>query len=104
MRQVRRTAGRCVETMATVDVMADAGQGVLTAARASHREPGGPPDRRADARRPDERRWLAGILLVALSLRVAVVGWSPNVLHPDEIFQVLEQSHRLAFGYGSIPW
>ena len=28
----------------------------------------------------------------------------PNVVWPDEIFQTLEQAHRLAFGYGIVPW
>ncbi len=27
-----------------------------------------------------------------------------NLAWPDEIFQTLEQGHRLAFGYGIIPW
>jgi hypothetical protein len=29
---------------------------------------------------------------------------SPNIIHPDEIFQTLEPAHRLAFGYGVITW
>jgi hypothetical protein len=29
---------------------------------------------------------------------------SDNILWPDEIFQYLEQAHRLVFGYGYIPW
>jgi len=29
---------------------------------------------------------------------------SDNINHPDEIFQVLEQAHRVVFGYGIIPW
>ncbi|MFN8622237.1 MAG: hypothetical protein U0869_16015 [Chloroflexota bacterium] len=59
-----------------------------------------------DATRPPAREWpwLAAILLAALAIRLLVVLWSPSLVHPDEIFQVLEQAHRLAFGYGSIPW
>jgi phosphatidylinositol glycan class B len=51
------------------------------------------------------RRWLllglgVAILLPRLYLAVTDVGmiWS------DEIFQTLEQGHRLAFGYGLVPW
>jgi hypothetical protein len=28
----------------------------------------------------------------------------PNIHHPDEVFQYLEQAHRLVFKYGVIPW
>ena len=46
---------------------------------------------------------LFSILLVALVLRVAAAQ-SPNLAHPDEIFQTLEPAHRLAFGYGVVTW
>lgn len=44
------------------------------------------------------------ILLAAFALRIAVAGFWPNIHHPDELFQYLEQGHRLAFGYGVVPW
>ena len=45
--------------------------------------------------------WLAGAGLV---LRVAFALASGTIYHPDELFQYLEQAHRLVFGYGYIPW
>ncbi|PSN20411.1 hypothetical protein C7271_02355 [filamentous cyanobacterium CCP5] len=45
--------------------------------------------------------WVAGI---ALLLRLLVAFGSEQIWHPDEVFQYLEQGHRLAFGYGTIPW
>lgn len=47
---------------------------------------------------------LAAIVLAAFSLRVAADTFLPNIHHPDEVFQYLEQGHRLAFGYGVVPW
>jgi hypothetical protein len=44
------------------------------------------------------------ILLAALVLRVAVALNFWNVIFPDEIFQALEQAHRLVFGQGVVPW
>lgn len=45
--------------------------------------------------------WLfLGIVIVRFSL----ARLFPNVLWADEIFQTLEQAHRLVFGYGIIPW
>lgn len=49
------------------------------------------------------RWWLAAILALAVALRV----WTfrPYGLHhPDELYQYLEQAHRLIFGQGIIPW
>jgi len=48
-----------------------------------------------------------GIYLVAaaaFAARLAVAMCSLNFPYPDEIFQYLEQGHRLAFGRGLIPW
>lgn len=47
---------------------------------------------------------LAAILVVAFALRIALAVLFPNLDHPDEAVQYLEQGHRLAFGYGIIPW
>jgi GPI mannosyltransferase 3 len=47
---------------------------------------------------------MAAILALALSLRVLAIFSLPSLHHPDENFQMLEQAHRLAFGYGVVPW
>jgi len=52
------------------------------------------------------RRW-AGIHLIALAAlaaRLIVACWSMRITYPDELFQYLEQAHRLVYGYGIIPW
>jgi GPI mannosyltransferase 3 len=40
----------------------------------------------------------------ALVLRLVVVWRSEHVGHSDEVFQYLEQAHRLVYGYGFVPW
>lgn len=47
--------------------------------------------------------WLAAALLLAWALRVAL-SFRSGIVHPDEIFQMEEPAHRLAFGYGIIAW
>ena len=47
---------------------------------------------------------MVGVLGVALVVRVAAVLAFPSLHHPDENFQLFEQAHRLAFGYGIVPW
>ena len=57
--------------------------------------------------REGQKYWWSQIHLIALTgllIRVIVVFVSDNIYHPDEIFQYLEQAHRLKFGYGIIPW
>lgn len=50
-------------------------------------------------------RWeLTAVLLAALALRAAAIFLLPSENFPDEIFQVFEQAHRIAFGYGIVPW
>lgn len=51
-------------------------------------------------------RWKALPFLVfgGFCIRVLVALISENIYYPDELFQVLEQAHRLTFGYGIIPW
>lgn len=44
------------------------------------------------------------VLIAALLLRLFAYLNYPSIHHPDELFQYLEQAHRLAFGYGIIPW
>lgn len=47
---------------------------------------------------------LCGLALVGFVIRIVFAFASVNTHHPDEIFQYLEQAHRLVFGYGFIPW
>lgn len=47
---------------------------------------------------------LCGLALVGFVIRMVFALTSVNTHHPDEIFQYLEQAHRLVFGYGFIPW
>lgn len=44
---------------------------------------------------------LAGAALV---LRLVVAWWSERISHPDEIFEYLEQAHRIVYDYGFVPW
>jgi hypothetical protein len=46
---------------------------------------------------------LAALVLLGTGLRVWA-AWVPSMAHPDELFQYLEQAHRLVFGYGVVPW
>jgi hypothetical protein len=43
-------------------------------------------------------------MALGLALRLAFALAAQNTHHPDEVFQYLEQAHRLVFGYGVIPW
>jgi len=47
---------------------------------------------------------LPALLAVALAVRVAALFAFPSVNHPDEIFQLFEPAHRIAFGYGVRTW
>src|SRR5579863_8082206 len=51
-----------------------------------------------------DRRVVAMILVVAAVPRLALAICDQGIFWPDEIFQSLEQAHRVAFGYGFIPW
>jgi len=50
------------------------------------------------------RLCLAGILALALAIRLVVIFTGPYIVHPDELFQYYEQGYRLAFGSGVMPW
>jgi phosphatidylinositol glycan class B len=51
------------------------------------------------------RDWtMLGLLAFAFLTRVAVIFALPSLHHPDENFQLFEQAHRLAFGFGISPW
>jgi len=47
---------------------------------------------------------LVPILALGLAVRVITIVAFPSLYHPDENFQLFEQAHRLAFGYGIEPW
>lgn len=49
-------------------------------------------------------RGLHYVALGALVLRLAVAWGSVRITYPDELFQYLEQAHRLVYGYGIVPW
>lgn len=51
-------------------------------------------------------RWApyVGMVSAALPLRVWAAVHDQGLFWPDEIYQSLEQAHRLAFGNGLIPW
>ncbi|MBN2226086.1 MAG: hypothetical protein JW763_01850 [candidate division Zixibacteria bacterium] len=51
-----------------------------------------------------DKKILAGIATLAVIVRVLVAIFTDNLDHPDENFQLLEQAHRIVFGYGLIPW
>jgi hypothetical protein len=44
------------------------------------------------------------LAFVGLLARLAASFVYERIDHPDEIFQYLEQAHRLTFGYGYVPW
>lgn len=44
-----------------------------------------------------------GIFVIACAVRLNPLVW-PTIVFPDEVFQALEQGHRVVFGYGLVPW
>jgi phosphatidylinositol glycan class B len=44
------------------------------------------------------------VFAVAFAARLLPVFAFPGINHPDEVFQTLEQAHRLVFGTGLVPW
>lgn len=56
--------------------------------------------------RQTDRMWSGvwGLMLLAFTLRVVFALVGRNIHHPDEVFQYLEQAHRLVFGNGLVPW
>ncbi len=51
-----------------------------------------------------DRLVLVMLLLLALALRLRVGVNATYIIHPDEIWDYLEQGHRLAFGTGQLTW
>jgi len=49
-------------------------------------------------------RGLIWVMALGFGLRLTMVFLSEDTIHPDEVFQYLEQAHRLVFGYGIVPW
>src|SRR5690349_4934226 len=50
------------------------------------------------------RDLLVTVLALGLGLRLWLALTDDGGYWPDEIFQSVEPAHRLAFGYGSLPW
>ncbi|HET8940295.1 MAG TPA: hypothetical protein VFN67_42935 [Polyangiales bacterium] len=56
--------------------------------------------------RQNQRFFLLGALILATAAcpRLWAAWFDQGIFWPDEIFQSVEQAHRLAFGYGITPW
>ncbi len=54
----------------------------------------------------NDKSWefLPWIMIIGFLLRIFIIFVSEANFDSDEIFQYLEQAHRLTFGYGIIPW
>ena len=50
------------------------------------------------------RAGLAGLILLAIGLRLIPIIFVPSMVWGDEIFQASEQAHRLVYGSGLVPW
>ncbi|MFZ3234866.1 MAG: hypothetical protein WA184_05780 [Stellaceae bacterium] len=44
------------------------------------------------------------VFVVAFAARLLPVFVLPGINHPDEVFQTVEQAHRLVYGTGLLPW
>lgn len=44
------------------------------------------------------------IFLVAIAMRILRAQLPDDTFYADDVFQILEPAHRLAFGYGYVPW
>lgn len=47
---------------------------------------------------------LIAVLVAGFLLRFLPLLFWPSIAQPDEVFQAIEQGHRLTFGYGLVPW
>ncbi len=72
----------------------------------TRRRRGAPTPVEADPEPATKLDWrvLAAILVAAAVPRVVLAIDDQGIFWPDEIFQSLEQAHRVVFGYGFIPW
>jgi phosphatidylinositol glycan class B len=50
------------------------------------------------------RTTLFAILFLSFTVKVLIIWLLPSLHHPDENFQLFEQGHVIAFGYGISPW
>jgi len=50
------------------------------------------------------RLLLLGFMVIGLFLRVGTAVKFPNVAHTDEILELQEPAHHLAYGYGVVAW
>ena len=48
--------------------------------------------------------WIGGLILIATVVRAWLAFTEHSIFWPDEVYQSLEQAHRLSFGVGLIPW
>jgi phosphatidylinositol glycan class B len=64
----------------------------------------GPLQQRDGSLPSGHRPFLIAILLAVFALRLASGLALPNINHADEVYQVAEQAHRAALGYGIEPW
>jgi GPI mannosyltransferase 3 len=46
----------------------------------------------------------SAVFAVAFAARLLPVFVFPGINHADEVFQTVEQAHRLVYGTGSVPW
>lgn len=53
---------------------------------------------------PQSRMALACLLVLAAGLRIWIANFQPNIVWPDEIYQVVEPAHRLVYGTGLTAW
>lgn len=79
------------------------------ATRVGEDEISGPSTRAATGTDPEAALaaldWRRLLVIAALALPPALIAvLQLGRLHPDEVFQMLEQAHRLAFGEGVVPW
>lgn len=51
-----------------------------------------------------EQAALLVLFVGTVALRLIPTVFFPSLNHQDELFQTLEQAHRLVFGYGEVPW
>ena len=54
--------------------------------------------------RGDTWRGVHLLAAIGLLLRLATAWFSKSIFQADEVFQYLEQGHRLVYGYGYLPW
>jgi len=47
---------------------------------------------------------LAGLVVLAVGLRLQPLILYPSTAWADEVFQAVEPAHRLVYGYGLVPW